>query len=127
MAGKRSWKMAPGETLVLSKSLAAGLDSSELLSGTPSVTVWLRTSISPLTYTDVTSSYSFTVANVAVNTAAITAGDGQTVAIGEAVVFKLTATTTLGEYQVRVACTGDSGSTPVEIVDLSVAGPGVPS
>ena len=126
MAARREWKMAPGKTVNLSKSLAADLGTDELLSGTPTVTVFLKTSVAPLTFTDVTTSYGFTVASEAVNVAAITTDDGQTVAIGEAVTFTLTSTETPGEYEVRVECDGDAGSRPVSIVTLTVAGPGTP-
>lgn len=119
------WNMSPGETLTLAKSLRGDMASGDTLTGeTPSVTVWQKQSDG--TYSDVTTSASFTVASVAVNTGALTDSDGSTIAIGDGVQFRLTATQTAGSYLVRVACDTSNGDHAVSDVDLVVAGTTTP-
>lgn len=79
-------------------SFAGKLDSGETLTGTP-------------TYTVSPSSGLGTVDTLAVNLAAI-AINGETVAIGEAVTYRVAADgTTPGVYQVRIRCATSTGQT----------------
>jgi hypothetical protein len=125
MARQRVMEMLPGEELDYAKSLAHGLDAAEVLTGTPVVSVWSKTT--PTTYTDVTASLSFTVAGEAVNTATRTTEDDEVIGIGKGVDFRLTATETPGTYEVRVECDGDDGSHPASVLPLVVSGPGTPA
>lgn len=125
MPRRTSWTMSPGETLTLAKSLAGDLEDDDTLTGqTPEVTVWERQSSG--TYEDVTTSAGFTVASPQVNTEALTTEAGETIAIGDGVVFRLTATETPGTYLVRVECDTDGGDHVVSDVTLQVSGSGVP-
>jgi hypothetical protein len=122
MARSRIWHLTAGETVDLAKDLSGDLDDDESLDGNPEVTVWEK---SGSTYTDVTAD--FTVANEQVNTEALDIIGGGTIAIGDGVAFRLTASETPGTYEVRVECDGDDGSHPVSVVKLVVSGPGSPS
>ncbi len=117
MARKPSWFLSPGENIVLAKSLAADLDSGAALTGTPTITIWQQSGGS---WSDVTSS--FTLSAQAVNTSALTTENGETIAIGEGVLFEITApSATEGEYAVEVACGADDGTTPKSNVALTVS------
>jgi hypothetical protein len=113
--------MTPGETLVLAKSLAADLEDDALLDGTPEITIWEGSDNDG--WTEATAD--FTVSGEQVNAAALTTEAGETVAIGTAVVFTLTASETPGTYYVRVGCDADDGTRPEATppVKLVVTGP----
>lgn len=116
MPRKASWRMTPGEELVLAKSLASDIETGQVLTGTPTVTVRQKTGGS---WTDKTSD--FTIADEQVNASALTDQNGDTIAIGHGVVFTLTAPTgTEGEYVVELSCGADDGTTPKANVGLSV-------
>lgn len=113
------WTMNPGESVVLSADLSADMEDGVTISS-PVVTVY---TVSAGVYTDVTSSLSFTVSGEQINASAITDEDGDTISeIGDAVVFQLTATTTLGTYKVVVKATGSDGTTPKTERTLKVQG-----
>lgn len=124
MARSKQWRMSSGEVLTLAKSLRGDMESGDTLTGsTPAVTVWQKVSG---VYTDVTVSAGFTVASEAVNTGALTDSDGDTIAIGDGVAFRLTAGDQ-GTYLVRVQCATDQGDTAVSDVPLVVSGSSTPS
>lgn len=123
MARNRQVVMLPGETLDLAKSLRGDMSSGDTLTGsTPTVSVWLK---SNSTYTD--ASDDFTIASAAVNTGTLTDYNGDTIAVGDGVEFRLTASTTRGTYEIRISCAADDGSVPATTMDLVIAGPGVPA
>lgn len=105
MARRKQWTMSPGEELVLSVDMSRDMEDGVTLSS-PSVTVYTK---SGTTYTDATAD--FTVEAEQINASAITREDGGTTAIGDGVVFRLTASTTQGTYYVVVQATGDDGTT----------------
>ena len=114
------WRVTAGETVGLAKDLSADLDSDESLTGTPTVTIYSDDGDG--TWTDETAN--FTLANVQVNTEAITLSNGSTIAVGDGVEFRLTATETPGTYYVVVECDGDDGSHPAsDPITLIVQGP----
>lgn len=121
MARRYRWKMSPGETLPLGCGLEYDLAPGETLTGTPSVTVHKETSKD--VWDDVTAD--FTIASPAVNTAAMEDRNGDTIPIGEGVAFRLTATTTIGTYEVLVSCDSTDGTDPAVPNELVVAGPAV--
>ncbi len=92
-------------------SFAGKLDSGELLTGTPTIT--------EITTSDLTFS------SVGVNSAALTI-NGRSVAISEAVQFKVTGGTADRTYRIRVSATSDSSpaQTLVVIVTLKVEADG---
>ena len=116
MARKTQWKMSPSEELVLSVDLSADKEDGATLSS-PAVRVYTK---SGNTYTDVT--VSFTIEAEAINAAIITREDGGTTAIGDGVVFRLTASATQGTYYVVVQATGSDGTLPKTERVLVVAG-----
>lgn len=117
---RNKWSaMNPGETLDMAASLANDLDTGSVLSALPEVSVWTR---SGDTYT---AAAGFTVASVQINTAELTAADGSTIAIGEAVVWRLTAGDA-GRYYVRIEADADDGTHPVRWEPLTVSGPPAP-
>ena len=59
-------------------------------------------------------------------TGSILRESGETITIGKGVALTLTASTTPGEYKVRVECDTDDGTIPVTIRTLTVIGPGAP-
>jgi hypothetical protein len=99
--------MSPGETLELAVSLAGDLGADTMTGETPEVSVWTK---SGDTYT---AASGFTVANEQVNTAELTAAGGETIAIGQAIVFLLTAGAA-GTYYVRAEC--DATGAPPHVV-----------
>lgn len=114
----RSWTMNPGEELVLSADLSADMEDAVTISA-PTVTVYTRDAAG--VYTDVTSD--FTIENVQINASDILDDQGRVISnAGEAVVFRLTASTTQGEYRVVVAATGSDGTTPKTERELFVDG-----
>ena len=115
MTRKDMWTLSPSEEVTLAKSLAADLDGSAVLTGTPTITIyqWVAGA-----WVDSTSD--FTVASQQVNSGALTTERGETIAIGEAAVFTLTAPATEGDYVVEVSCAADDGTTPKSNVSLKV-------
>lgn len=123
MARKKRLVMLPGETLDLAKSLRGDMSSGDTLTGsTPTVSVWQKVNG---TWTD--SSSDFTIASVAVNAAELTDYNGDAIAVGDGVEFRLTASTTRGTYEIRISCPADDGSVPGTTMDLVIEGPGVPA
>ena len=124
MARRKVWRMAPGETRDLGVSMATELDTAAVMTGeTPEVTLW---TLSGTTWTQATTG--FTLSLEQVNTGAETAEDGETIAIGKGIFFRLVAPTTRGTYYVRSECTADDGTKPARPDDvLIVAGGGVPA
>lgn len=120
MARKRRVEMVPGEVLDLAKSLSGDLASGESLTGTPTVTVWL---LANGTWTESV----VTITGEAINTAELTDYNGDAIAIGDGVEFRLTAPTTRGTYEIRIQCASDGGTNPATTMDLTVDGPGVPA
>lgn len=121
MARRKQWSMNPGETLDLAVSMASELDTSAVMTGsTPTVSVWTR---SGTTYTAATG---FTIANEQVNSGALTTEDGETIAIGEGIAFRLTAGAA-GTYYIRSECDADDGTHVVREDVLVVAGAGAPA
>ena len=102
VAIETQFKKAAEERLV-SVSLAGKLDSGELLTGTPTIV-------------EVTTS-DLTLANKAVSTAQLTIS-GRTVAIGQAVQFKVSGGTAGTTYTIRITVTTDS--TPAQTLVLDV-------
>lgn len=121
MARRYRWKMSPGETLPLGCSLEDDLATGETLTGTPTITVHEETS--PDVWAD--RSDDFTIASAAVNTAEMTDANGDAIPIGKGVSFELTATTTIGVYEVLVSCASTDGTNPAVPNELKVSGPAV--
>lgn len=94
--------MSAGETRLVSIDFTNKLDSGELLTGS------VTTTVSPT---------GPTISNAAVSTAALTI-NGETVAIGQAVQFKITGVTAGTTYVVTVTVGTDS--TPAETVQGAV-------
>ena len=113
---KAQWHMSPGEEIVLAKSLAADIESGQALTGTPTITVYEKSGGS---WVDKTSD--FTIADNQVNTTTLTTENGETIAIGDGVVFTLTAPNAEGEFSVEVSCGADDGTTPKSNVALTVS------
>lgn len=120
MARPIGWRMSPGETLVLAKSLAGDLEDDALLTGTPEVTAWTR---------DSNGSYNaaegFTVTEGQINSAELATVTSETIAVRKGVVFELEVEedVTPGHYFVRVECDADDGTHPVAWVPLTIEGP----
>lgn len=89
--------IAAGETRIVSVDYRGKLDSGELLTGTPTVTI---------------SPSGPTISNESVNAAALTI-NGETVAIGQAVQFKITGVTAGVTYNITTVCSTDS--TPAQV------------
>lgn len=89
----QQYQLAESETALVSVDFQPLLDSGELLTGTPTV--------AEITTTDLT------LANAAVNTAALTV-NGVAVAISEAVQFSVTGAQPSTAYRIRVTCGTDS-------------------
>ncbi len=124
MARREQWVFSPGEKLDIGKSLADGLDPGETLTGSPTVTVWQKTSTNPVTYADVTSSGGFVVEAAQVNTVQrLDELGGLIYDIGKGVECRLTAGPAIGEYEVRMECAGSDGSLPIAVGRLVVRGP----
>lgn len=120
MARRKQWKMNPAEVLDLAVSMASELDSAASLAGeTPTVSVWTK---SGSTYS---AASGFTIANEQVNVSALTTDDGETIAIGEGIAFRLTAGAA-GTYYIRSECDADDGTHVVREDVLIVAGAGAP-
>lgn len=129
MGAKGKWNFLPGEKKDLAVSLAVELGGSTLTGQTPTVT--------PYTYDSARETYSeatgFTIASVAVNSAAIDviSEDGgqvlEEIAIGDGIEFRLTAPTTRGTYYIRSECVAADGTKPGRWDELVVEGPDVPS
>lgn len=121
MSRRNQWSpVSPGETIDLAVSMAGDLDSGATLTGnTPTVSVWTKSGSS---YTAATG---FTVASAAVNTGALTAADGSTIAVGDGIQFRLTAGAA-GTYYVRSECDADDGTRPARFDRLEVEGPPAP-
>jgi len=94
---KQVYEMGSGETRLVSVDYRGKLDTGELLTGTPTVTI---------------SPSGPTISNEAVNTAALTIA-GETVAIGQAVQFKITGVTAGTTYTITTKCGTDS--TPAQL------------
>jgi len=123
---RKVWHMAPGETRDLGVSFDSELDAAASMAGeTPEVSAWTE---SGGTFTEVGT---VTIANEQVNTTAQTADDGEVIAIGRGVFFRVTAPTTLGTYYIRSECDADDGTHPVrggQPYDvLIVSGPAAPA
>ena len=116
MPRKAQWHMSPAEEIVLAKSLASDIETGQALTGTPTITVYENLGGS---WSDVTSE--FTVADQQVNAAQLTDENGATIAIGDGVVFTLTAPSREGEFSVEVSCAADDGTTPKSNVALTVS------
>lgn len=96
-------KKVDSEVRNVAVSFANKLDSGELLTGTPTATEVSTTDL--------------TISDVAVNTAALTIS-GVSVAVGEAVQFKVSGGTAGVKYKVRVTCATDSSPAQTLIVDV---------
>ena len=118
MGRSKVWNVTVGEVADLLKSLGRDLATGETLTGTPTITIYDSSDV------DVTSD--FTIAGVQVNTVERTTEDGETIPIGKAVEFRLTASVAEGIYAVDVACSGSGGNKPKATppVKLVVSGPG---
>ena len=120
MARRRMWRMSRGETLSLAKSLRGDMDDDDTLTGeTPEVTVWDEDGETEVD--------GFTVAGASINTEDLTDADGNTIDVGDAVEFRLTASETGGPYLVRVECDTANGDHVVSDVELIVEGTATPS
>lgn len=127
MARRRRWKFSPSETRDLGVSMDSELDSDATMAGeTPTVSAWTRTGNPSAGYTYSAAS-GFTFASQQVNTAQITADDGETVAIGRGLLARVTAPTTQGTYYLRWECDADDGTHVVREDTLIVEGAGAPS
>lgn len=122
MARMRQWAFEPGEMRDLGVSFDSELDADAVLTGaTPTVSAWTK---SGSTFTAATG---FTFAQQQVNIAAQTADDGEVIAIGRGVFFRVTAPATQGTYYIRSECDADDGTHPVRHDVMVVSGPGAPS
>jgi hypothetical protein len=119
MAGRLGvWQMSGGETLPLAQSLRGDMEAADTLTGeTPVVEVHQKQGNGA--YTDVTAANNFVVASVSVNTAELTDHNGNPIAVGDGVQFKLTAGD-VGRYKVRIECPSSDGHRPVAEVVLVV-------
>lgn len=120
----RGWQMDRGEEIVLGVSLEDELEDSASLTGTPTISIWEKTGSLDDDYTDRTSD--FTIQNPQVNGSEMTDEKGRTIAVGEGVLFELTAADDPGDYEVRVEADADDGTHPVTVRTLRIRGPGAP-
>lgn len=96
-------RISAGDTDVAAIDFTPYLDSGELLTGTPTVV--------EVTSTDLT------LANKAVSTAALTI-DGNSVAAGAAVQFKVSGQVASKTYRIRVTATTDATIARTKVVDV---------
>lgn len=121
MARRRQWRMMPGETRDLAVSLESELDSGASMTGeTPEVSVWTGDEDAGYTAAVVT------ISNEQVNTGQLTTEDGETIAVGEGIAFRITAPSTRATYTVRSECDADDGTHVSRFDTLIVEGPAAP-
>ncbi|MEM7416802.1 MAG: hypothetical protein AAF389_14950 [Gemmatimonadota bacterium] len=113
-----AWTMSPGETLSLGVSLATDLEDGDTLTGTPTVTLWQLDS-----GTWVEKTAQATIANQQVNASELTDANGDPIPVGKGAMFRLTAPTTEGVYDVKVSCPSTDGEGPATSRKLYVVGP----
>lgn len=118
MARRRLFEFLPGETKDVAVSMDSELDSAALLTGTPDVDPYTRTTAGVYS-----AAAGFTVANEQVNTSALTAEGGEVIAIGKGIAARITAPSTQGTYYVRFQCSADDSTEPAREDTLVVSGP----
>lgn len=126
MARTRIWRFNPGETRDLGVSMVDELDSANtgasMTGETPVVSAWTGNDDDGYTQAN-----GFTFANEQVNTSARTDVDGNTIPVGEGILFRCTAPTTLGTYVIRSESDADNGAHPSRHDIIIVEGPGAPA
>lgn len=99
----------------VSASFVGQLDSGELLTGTPTVTEYTEDADGVLT-----TSSDLTISDIAVNTAALTI-NGKTVAVGQAVQFKVSGGTADTNYVLRITAATDATPAQTLILDCPLS------
>ena len=108
--------ISAGATRMVAVAYDRWLDGSELLTGTPTVVEVSYWTTDPDTET---ASTDLTLANKAVNAAALTIND-RTVAIGKAVQFSVAVPSTKAGYNYRVRVTGTTNGSPAQLEPIDV-------
>lgn len=116
---QRRWTFQPGEKRDLGVSMASDLDAGASLTGnTPVVNAFAdEDGDTPVA--------GFTITNAQVNASDQTADDGEVIAAGDGIFFRLTATTVRGTYYILSECDADDGTHPSRPDVLIVKGPAV--
>ncbi len=115
LAPERHIKVA-GATKNIAVSFVGELDSGELLTGTPTVSEFTKTSFNAAPEDD-TSSSDLTITNIAVSTVELTINK-RTVAIGLAVQMKIVGGTAGVIYRIRITTLSDASPAQIPIGDI---------